>query len=446
MSERHRQTYRVHRSTTRYQQVGGGSQLHHISDTVRAPIWNATLSAKPDLKMFAGVITEPNWGNTLSSSQKLELYINLVERQDELFSTALDIIYRELGIDRTADNLESVVIEKSGIIESNQENLKQYLNDIYTLVTCGIDHPKDKKTNQKNFQKHTLFIDEPLSNILMWPERVKNIFVRSIAKILVALKQNPRLLDSTKGKPYLQSMFADIYNTFIQSEILKATSKGLRDGFYLWQALPESIITADECADVDMKSCVPKTGSRSLWGNFCSSYFISNFSVFVNLGEGRLLNTNLFSAILADIFKLYKLNNANSIRKELSTKFPSQIVASVSDTPYRPKLAESDKTQLGAMMRQLHPEQYTFIFHLLYLMGQIEAETETEAEAAPETEPEPVVEPVAVVGPVVEPVSSMPKRVTLKSRRAIPGSLPGPRRLTRSQTRSQPVDESISAP
>jgi hypothetical protein len=424
MSEHHRQSYRVHRSeaarhtirASRYQQIGGGSSpLHHISDPVRAQKWKTILSTLPDLQIFANIITEPNWGNELTSAVKLDRYITLVERQDDFFSAALDIIYNDLGIDRTADDLESVVIEKSGIIESKQDILKQYLNDVYTLVTCGVEPPK--KTTQKNFQKHTLFIDEPLSNILMWPERVKNIFVRSIAKILVALKQNNRLLDSTKGKLYLQSMFADIYNTFIQSEILKATSKGLRDGFYLWQALPDSIITADECADIDMKTCVPKTGSRSLWGNFCTSYFNTDFSVFVKLGQGRILNTNLFSSILADIFKMYKLKDAKDVRQELITMFPSTIVISVSATPYRPKLAESDNRSLGSMMRQLHPEQYTFIFHLLHLMSQIEKEVEAEAEAKPEeanpevkTEVKPeTVQPEAVHPETVQPETVQPE-------------------------------------
>ena len=100
---------------------------------------------------------------------------------------------------------------------------------------------------------------------------------------------------------------------------------------------------------------------------------------------------------------MYKLKDAKAVRQELLTMFPSTIVISVSATPYRPKLAESDNRSLGSMMRQLHPEQYTFIFHLLHLMSQIEKEVEGEAEATPEAEAKPE-ETKPEVKPEVKPV------------------------------------------
>ena len=341
--------------------------------------WNKALDAQPPLRKYATIITREDWG-TLTPELKLKTYIELIERQDDLFLTAVSIIYNELGIKPDSENLEQSVfdiLDKTSL--DRQAELKEYLSDVYRLVTCIEPIRTLGGVAKYKFIKQTrLLINDPLSHILLRPKRATNVFISCIAKILISLKKTPALLiKSSQEKADLQAMFADVYNTFIQHEILDATSKSLRDGYFLWQEVQAGVVPPDECGINTTTQCDEKKSNTLLWQNFCKYYStIGDTALFGSVvsSTGGILKT-MFSRILVDIFKMYKHKTADQIRTDYIAQFYNTLESKPNtiSSIYRPAIVDRLNTIEAGMMRMLDPEQYTFIFHLLYTLTKLEA-------------------------------------------------------------------------
>ena len=394
MSDHHRKTHRLGvredaRHTVRaprFVQVGGGSNFKHIDNAVRAAKWNEALLLNTELAELANIITEPNWGTTLTDTAKLELYVRLIERQDLMMQTALNIIYKAFQIDPAAEDLDDIILKNLSIINAKDKDaeMKEYFKDVYRVVTLtepdvtfGI---RDTKTYVIKLAR--LFKD-PLSNILLWPARIKNLFIFGCAEILLSLKADPSLLEKSKKDGATRILFADLQNTFIIQEAYTYTSKGLRDGCNMWQTLGDSVMPSDECALPSSTSKISCIGDMKamIWSNFCEGYTESE-NMFDS--SAKDLTKYMYSRILADIFKLYKEERATaeSVRATLIGKFAGKSndkTVSLPGSLYRPTIAEAVKSPIGALMRILTPEQYHFIFHILYIMQQAEKESKEEA-------------------------------------------------------------------
>jgi hypothetical protein len=387
MSERHRQTQRASRRedkrhtmrVSRFMQVGGG-QLFMIP-TPRIENWNKAFAKHPDpvIKGLDGKLNQENWGAT-DINDKINLYVSIVERQDDLFLVAISIINAQLKINSDAEDLEEEVLRKikEANLSDNGEAYKEYLLDVYRLVT-GQDPIKYVSNLSVIIMKHTRLFNDPLSNILMWPKRATNMFIYCIAKSMVDMKLDTTMLERVKANPDLYRMFADIYDTFIHQDTLYNTKKSLRDGFYITQKLYSSIIPLDECAYESVTSCEKTHISRSFWEEFCY-YFNSSESTLFETKTGILKLK--FSHIFAEIFKLYKNNKSiKEVRDAIIAKFGAPINPSTggAGTIYRIDAikAQAATSRVANMMRALDPEQYTFIFHLLYTIEKIETEGAT---------------------------------------------------------------------
>ena len=361
--------------------------LYHIPPE-RAEAWKKWLKAQKALSKYADIITRENW-DTSPPVDKLMTYIELIERQDELFLTAVNIIYDQLGIDPDSDNLEQNVFEKLATKPDKQAELKEYLSDVYQLITCNkppaIGH---KSTVLYTKQTRLLFMD-PLSHILLRPHRVTNMLIKCTAEILKSLKKDPTLLTRVSAESAdSQAMFADVYNTYIQQETLNATSKSLRDGFFLWQEVRAGIVPPDECAIFDTARCVE--GSNTLlWENFCKYYNPlpqgtgeNKYNALFSKVDNKLQVLNImFSRVLVDIFKMYQTNTAANLREiyiNMFTKVSTSKTVSQKSS-YRPAIVNDLQTTAAGMMRMLDPEQYTFLFHLLYTLTKLEASEASEA-------------------------------------------------------------------
>jgi hypothetical protein len=341
--------------------------LYHIPAS-RAEAWKKELGEHPALAKYANIITRENWG-PLTSEQKLMTYIELIERQDELFLKAVSIIYKQLDIDPNSDDLETKVFGAlSRIPSSTQSTYRQYISDVYYLVTCSkpdlnIEIEKYDKYNKQPF----ILKMEPLAHILLLPYRVTNMLISSIAKIFISLKDNPALLTTaSNGTTEIQGMFALVYNTFIQQEALNATSINLRDGFYLWQKSMVGVVPLDECVNKKPTQCEDNYRDKILlWQNFCHYYRDSK-------QLPHSLNTG-FSHILADIFNIYKnAGKDKTIRDIYMEKFKPIAETEAQISSFRPNIVSELDTPESNMMRMLDPKQYTFIFHLLYTLEKLD--------------------------------------------------------------------------
>jgi hypothetical protein len=397
MSDHHRHTQKVrHHASRRITlrqprlQMGGAVTSkpkefiwNHIADPVRATDWNEALRSQEHLKQFGGVITSPNWGGK-SEQEKLDLYVQLVECQDDLNRLAISIIYKKIGItDPTIDTLEQEILNKITLIQTNETKWKEYFKDVYRLVTGATEGTLRSALTFTDrdlvVEKIGRLLTDPLAQILIWPERVANMFVEHIAQVLIKLKADPSILGTSPKTPTEQEMFANTYNTYIQAETLYLTSKGLRDGFYIWQEVRDSVIPIDECAYTDMKSCVGGIeGGKSFWQNFYTRW-LNNESVSIFSPRIDIFAKNRFSHIIADIFRIYQKQSANDVKAKLFERFSSSKQSTtITTSNFRPDGLSTVTSANAEFMRVLDPEQYTFIFHLLYTMSRLEEAASSE--------------------------------------------------------------------
>jgi hypothetical protein len=406
MSERLRQTQRIrHRARTDARhtlraQVGGvrgsGESWYYVADPVRAEKWitnlrkAATILEDPVYAQLADVIDKKDWGTP--TPELLDLYLHIVERQDTLFSIAIGIINKLLDVSPAAPDYADTVITKLRTKGADTEKAyKEYIYDVYNLIMCGSYPDLDRTTNpQVQFvTKLEGLQKETLSSILLWPARVKNILIDSIADILISLKANPSILDSAGS---IKELFNDQYNAYIMTNAIEATSKGLRDGFYLWDEVKLSAAPYDDCAQA---SCEIKVAeSIQFWINFYEKYISSSDDLIKRITSNIDIRGYMFSYFIADIFKKYKTGQTISdIRNEiisacasksdktpvLPTLPPSSKKPSFGTKEFRPAAVYTLNTATSSIMRVLTPEQYTFLYHLLYVIEQKEKETAASA-------------------------------------------------------------------
>ena len=404
MSDHHRRTQKIShheaRRRTLRAQVGGGPKdgftWYHIADPERATNWNAALGmAGSGLQQFAGVFTEEGWG-ARTPSQKLDLYIQLIERQNEMFRMALNIIYAKLGIDPQSATLLDDVIAKLGTIESLGEvNLKAYIVDVFCLITgvvpgsAAMNTILELKRDIRYAEKIARLMDDTLPQILLWPERVSNIFVEYIARTLISLKKDHTELDAVLAerdpivKKTKQDAFTNTHTAYIQANAVLTTSLGLRDGFFLWQELAYPQAPRDTCPRDTRSDCGQlETKDVSFWFQFCNKM---ETSVTEDVNTFKGLNTNpssiLYSQLVAYVYKIYKEQSVSAVRSAIlnSSNFASGT-AIKSNSTYRPRDIVTQEIPGANVLRVLDPAQYTFLLHLVYTMGVLEKEESVAAE------------------------------------------------------------------
>lgn len=426
MSERHRQTQRVRHYAARHTmkaprlQVGGDRDTwyYHIEDPMRAAAWNAALSANTDLKRFATVITTPGWEKDstgpITDSQRLKLYVELIERQDEMFRVALSIIYGKLDLDPASDTLEDEIHEKIDDIATKELTLKEYLKDVVKLIV-GIPPNNNYgalftySTTTLKEEKISRLLNDPLSQILLWPERVSNLLVEYIARILIDLKEKKiSNIKAGSGESYkiqnnLQiSTFCNKCNSFIQSNALALTYTGLRDGFYIWHETADAVVPQNICPTTPCYHLTKGAPNNSIikefWESFCE-FLDKPDSSYLNDFKRDMANIT-FAQLTAYIYKLYLNNNYIDIVRskilDLNTfqlKTDKKKITTVATSSYRrpPKsllLLTGSETlegkQLAQLLCALDPSQYSYILHLLYTIKSIEEEEEaSKASVAP---------------------------------------------------------------
>lgn len=265
MSTRHTRSRRdlpkIARRTTMKKQKGGyiesivleqhgGADMKVVAseNDVRKGYWADVLEDE-DLQFLR---TDYGTPTTTDEEKQLRLknYLTIVSRQDDLFTYALEamslhlsaLIQKEKGVtvNITVGDYNSMK-GYAAFINSKKDIMIPYLEDVERLVnfTVGTEDTKIRQIKQ-----------EPLTTLLLFPWRVNNVFVQSIAKILTGLKQNDSILTAiraeqdvgvvTRGqKQELHDLLASQWESFAMSQAYSLTAKELRDGFYLGQGIQE---------------------------------------------------------------------------------------------------------------------------------------------------------------------------------------------------------------
>jgi len=375
----------------------GGAALYEIPATRRAD-WQAALSNSSLSTVFPNLWDVGRGGREASPQIKMEEYLATLERQDELFELALDIIKQGLG--SLAIN-SAAIVRNAVAIDTRRSELLEYLKDAESLVAFrGSPLPSTTlpqrsaaaagraavtaaaavsttlpqrsaaaTASQENTKFGMIYGDrsETLSTLLLFPARVRNVFLEALANIIVSLADDTiALLDV----PAAKQIFKDQLESYAQAYAYTMTARPLRDGFYIKQ-------TQEEYA----------TLMRTFWADFITEVFaVRNtapltalFKPGIGGGCAHLITVDgaragtapTFGYLAAHIWRAHKLGAT------------TEVLLGLFDTPCTPETdrahaarpnAEFDGTvvrgvTLGNLFTHMEPKVLEFLLHLWYLIG-----------------------------------------------------------------------------
>jgi hypothetical protein len=212
----------------------GGANWVVIPDDTRRKAWKDALAADPSwTDMYDTLFADARPDQTDDAEKKKAVlqYVNAVMRQDDLMMTALKIIRNKYGItDATTD-----ILEKAAVIPLPNRGVdNEYVLDVQRIVTflTTVDTKSDSK-----IKKLTSSPEEPMSTLVLYPARFKNIFIEALAVIAIQIKynQNAPMRTPLMDTDAIKKIQADHFKSYAEGQAYHNTAYGLRDGFYLDQ-------------------------------------------------------------------------------------------------------------------------------------------------------------------------------------------------------------------
>lgn len=175
----------------------------------------------------------------LSTQITAQQYIEAVEKQDDIFAKAMEAIYTSLGINRDADQNNTIEASKNVAAKTT---IGSYLDDVGNLIYFSNTIKKYGQTEQRSANKlQKIMIAHPVE-LLVNPDQVKNRFIQDLAEVCIAQKKEPSILTefniSTPPDPILLAR-ALRYEAINEANSRSMTSNKSSDGFYLLQPINE---------------------------------------------------------------------------------------------------------------------------------------------------------------------------------------------------------------
>lgn len=354
----------------------GGAPLYEIPATRRAD-WQTALSSSPLSAVFPNLWDVERGGRTAPLPQKMEEYLATLERQDELFELALDVIKEKLG--PLAIN-SAAIVRNAAAIDAQRDTLLEYLKDAESLVAFqgsslpGRTLPARAATPAAASQQNTKFgmiygdRTETLPTLLLFPARVRNVFLEALANIIVSLADDTVAL---LGVPAAQQIFKDQLESYAQAYAYTMTARPLRDGFYIKQTQAEYA-----------------TLMRTFWADFIAEVFAVRDTAsleglfkpgggcahLITVGGARAGTAPSFGYLAAHIWHAHKLG---ATTEALLGLFNTLCSPATDGTRAARPDAEFDGAvvrgvTLGNLFTHMEPKVLEFLLHLWYLVGKAE--------------------------------------------------------------------------
>lgn len=354
------------RTTRRIRHVGrrhtkkqkGGAPFYRIP-AERIEAWRSAIS---DSKLFDSMssLFEDRESMTGRETDILNHHINILERQDELFSAAMDIIREKLNIVSTDD-----IIARAAEIDGRREELIVYIDDVESLINFSIDGTIDRELGATKLQQIRSEA-ESLSTLLLFPTRLQNIFIQSLAQICYGLLKDDAILTKIES-PNAQKILAEQYKAYTHSTAYQLTSRDLRDGFFLNQGVEEF-----------------KKNIDIFWTDFVAE--LVKVHSFTNVGEvfsteeecPQNLHAVSWGYIAANVYGLAKLGNLEALLQLFTEPCPTTEPLTA-ERPHIPD-AKYDNIKIrggptfAALMSNMDDSTLQFILQLSYTIQKLRAE------------------------------------------------------------------------
>jgi hypothetical protein len=200
-----------------------GKEQYYYIDEARADIWRAKIDSSDLKSIFKKIgLTDKDPLHRTSVEQDL-----VIEYQDELFDLALQIAAEntEVKLDKKQD-----LILNAGVNNKKKTEVINYILDVAKLVLSVESLPTEKS-------KITIFTDEndTLTRMFIFPARLRNIFIESLANILKTLNTFKEIIEKMTDEDSI-SILANYFEANLGSNMSLQTSLIFpRDGFFLGQ-------------------------------------------------------------------------------------------------------------------------------------------------------------------------------------------------------------------
>jgi len=361
-------------------QVGGGDlyvmelQGGNAAENARANKLKNKIDASDtqDIKNILNYWFSASRGGRVTSTDcesVVRSYFAGIEHQDELFDIVINILKNE-------EYVAGDILKNATDIDTNKTEAMKYIRDIEQFMLFA----KKKAATTSEQSKLDRIVGpegETLSELLMYPKRLNNVFIQSLANIFILFKAKREILTQIKT-PALRGLAVAEYKANLYSNVWLLTSNEFRDGFYLDQ--PENDF---------------KTSMETFWPDLFKE--LANID---NLGKTdfALMETG-WPIVTAHVFKWYMTSPPFPDGDHKPALLKYFIDQGITDTAgfERPKIesmraqippSTCDDTELfGAgtsiknLLKIMANVTLEFILHLAYTIRKNEAETLKEIQA-----------------------------------------------------------------
>jgi len=226
---------RTHGQRRTHRQRGGAAWYQIPAE--RASDWDEPLKALGFNFIVGG---DRNKESTRNKETYMNEYFMILEKQDELFDAALKIISKKLGLETITSE---AIASKASEIDSKREDMLKYVDDVEQLINFALDININKQLGSTKLQQIRTGTDETLSTLLLFPKRLNNVFIQSLANILISLKSNDTFMKQSFLNDEMKHVASVQLRANVEGNALIQTAKSLRDGFFLNQGQTDFIKT-----------------------------------------------------------------------------------------------------------------------------------------------------------------------------------------------------------
>ena len=160
----------------------------------------------------------------------IEAYFAAIEHQDELFDIALTIIKSEFASKGFTANTPQEIITRATSVNGQRVMAKNYLDDVQRLIAFKKEEVGSDPTKLQRIES------ESLATLLLFPARLNNVFIQSLANLFILLKKDRSILEQIQDPSILDIAVAQ-YSANIHGNAYLQTANPLRDGFYMNQGI-----------------------------------------------------------------------------------------------------------------------------------------------------------------------------------------------------------------
>jgi len=156
----------------------------------------------------------------------IETWVAGIENQDAIFDIVADVLRNEYH-----GETEASIMEGAKARETNKKAAMKYISDIVQFLTF-LHRPKAAVAVTPPSKMELIQSDETLSTLLYFPKRLNNIFIQSLANILILLKHDAASL-ADLADPARQKIVVQKYRSNMLANVYLLTGYEFRDGFFL---------------------------------------------------------------------------------------------------------------------------------------------------------------------------------------------------------------------